>query len=233
MTEPAGTTYTDRLGMRVPGMDDELDALRPNWDRLDNTMASAIWVADGVTPENNLLFEGALIAERNSGKIWRAARNQSGQYEKKWIKYPWCICASASTIQDFPANDIADHLWGFDLVDANLSVNASLSDLVGTSIVVPIHGLYSGTLIVRWGPNVPTNGIRRIVVAYDGVSDTANSEVFKLPATYNANGYTICTTKFERELQAGQTIAPSVYQTSTQQTVKFQTVATVALVRAL
>jgi len=192
-----------------------------------------LWVGDGTQPDDTQLFDGALVGERTSGKVWRAAKNSSGVYEKKWIKYPWCICASASTIQDFAANDIAEHPWGFDTVDLSLSVNASLSDIVGTFIKVPIHGLYTGTLIARWGPNVPTNGLRRIVAMYDGMFDTANSEVFKLPPTYNANGYTICTTKFERELQAGQTIAPSVYQTSTQQTVKFQTVATVALVRAL
>jgi hypothetical protein len=232
MTEPAVTTYTDRLGMRVPGMDDELDALRPNWDRLDNTMSGAIWVADGVTPENNLLFEGALIAERNSGKVWRAARNQSGQYEKKWIKYPWIICANSQLV-DFGANDVADHPWGFDSVDLNNCVNANLSDIVGTFIKVPIHGLYTGTLIARWGPNIPANGTRRVCAMYDGAADAYNSEVFKIPASYNANGYAICSTKFERELLAGQTIIPSIYQTSSQQVVKIQVVATVALVRAL
>jgi len=234
MTAPTnGTYYTPRLGLTVHGMDDDLDAQRKNWDRLDQTMSGVLWVADDAVPDDTILFDGALVAERNSGKVWRAAKNVSGVFEKKYIKYPWCICASASTIQDFPANDIADHFWGFDTVDANLSVNATLSDLVGTFIKVPIHGLYTGTLIVRWGPNIPTNGLRRVAIAYDGVPDIVNSEVFKLPATYNANGYTICTTKFERELQAGQTIAPSVYQTSSQVTVKFQTVATVALVRAL
>jgi len=233
MTEPLTTTYTKRLGMRVPGMNDELDALRPSWDRLDNTMAGAIWVADGVTPENALLFEGALIAERNSGKVWRAARNTSGVYEKKWIKYPWAITAYGSAPQDFGANDIADHAWGFDTVDANSSVNASLSDIVGTFIVVPVHGLYTGTVIARWGPNIPANGLRRVLVMYSGTHDTYNTEVFKIPGTYNTNGYTICTTKFERELQQGDTIVASVYQTSSQQVVKLQTCCTVALVRAL
>lgn len=229
MTEPAGTTYTKRLGMRVPGMDDELDALRPNWDRLDNTMAGAIWVADGVTPENNLLFEGALIAEIDSGKVWRAARNISGVYEKKYIKYPWCITAYTATAQDFGANNVADHLWGFDTIDFNYSVNANVGSLVNSNIVVPVTGIYVGCLIARWS-NLPIDGLRSLKIAYNGVPDTLNSEVIK-QAVNNAGNGVICSSKFEATLNAGDTISASLWQNSSQVTAKVQTIGTVGLVR--
>jgi hypothetical protein len=232
MTEPVATTYTKRLGMLVPGMDDEMTALRPNWDRLDNTMAGAIWVADGVTPEDNLLFEGALIAEIDSGKVWRAQRNQSGVYEKKWIKYPWCCAAAQSQSIDFGANNVGDHEWGFNYVHPPYSKNASMADLVNSRVRVPINGLYTGTGLCRFGPNAPVDGARSIKIKYNEDVDTVNTEVIKVPGN-NANGFVICTTKFERILNAGDTVVTSVWQSSSQVVIKVQTLMTIALVRAL
>jgi hypothetical protein len=212
MTEPAGTTYTNRLGMRVPGMDDELDALRPNWDRLDNTMAGAIWVADGVTPENNLLFEGALVAEVSSGKVWRAARNQSGVYEKKWIKYPWNIVARATTPQAFGSGQ-QDGQWGYDFVEDKFCVNAGLSDIVGTRIKLPIAGIYQGVLTCRWEyTNNNNNGMRRICICYDGATDINNTEIIQYPSSFG--GAATTTARFIRKFDAGENICASIWQTS-------------------
>jgi len=172
MTEPTNDTYfTPKLGLTVHSMDDELDAQVPNWERLDTSFAGAIWVTPGTIPDNTILYDGALVAERETGKVWRAEKNVLGNFEQKWIKYPWMIMA-VRTGSSFPTG-VSDHEMGFSDVVQYMCVNSSAADLLETRIVVPIDAIYAIRIWCQWGG---LGGYRSLKLYTELAVDTSNTE---------------------------------------------------------
>lgn len=131
-------TYTDRLKLIVESDDEVVDQFEYNWPILD-TYADSLWVDDGVTPPDSQLYEGCLVAEKTSGKLWMAHKDLStGNFKKSWLAYPFQVVGNyygafdpigteKVFTQDIPAQ----------------RVNSSFAtDFSGGKIKVPIDGIY-------------------------------------------------------------------------------------------
>jgi hypothetical protein len=225
MTEPTALSYTPRLGLYVPGFDDELDAERSNWDRLDNTMSGAIWVTPGTIPEDDLLYDGAMIAENGTGKVWRAQKNSSGVYQKHWIKYPWMLqadinytCPSGTTLNE--------NGWGH--FEPIRSINSDSSALVGGRVVVPVSGLYQICNIIRWSALGGAAGAMIVhTVGINATQDVINTEIVHAPLSDNT---CVTVNQMNRYLQAGDSIVTYLWQ-NTGATANYTSIIRVILVR--
>src|ERR1700755_1205891 len=84
--------FTPRLGLvkPQPGTGEPADIARINLnsDNIDKWIG-AILVNDGVTPATAELFDGAVVKEKSSGKVWVAEKNVGGTFDKKWIRFPY------------------------------------------------------------------------------------------------------------------------------------------------
>lgn len=189
----------------VPGDNDDLNALRENWDRLDQSYSGVIWVSDGTIPDNSILYDGAIVGETNSGKVWRAEKQADGSYIRKWIKYPWLITATSS-VATF-GNDIADHAWGYTDVDPGHSVNASASDLVATRIQLPVDGVYAIKSRADWWNST---GQRSLKLCVNNSFDTVNSEIITESIASWSNVQ--CNYFTTRRFKAGDQICAGVWQ---------------------
>lgn len=136
------------MGIAVPSIDDEMSAMRAAWDRLDQAYSGAIVVNPGVQPDDSVLYDGAIVAERGTGIIWRAQRNNAGAFEKRYIKYPWVISVAQGN-NNVNSNATVWLPWGYDTVEAN-GVNSSSGDLVNFRLVIPQTGIYVGRDMVTW-----------------------------------------------------------------------------------
>lgn len=206
------TSYTDRLGLTIHAMGDELDAMRQNWNRLDQTFSGVQWVPPDTIPSNDSLYDGAMIAEIGTGKVWRAQANAAGTFDRHWVKYPWQIAAITS--KNFSHSGVIDGLWGFDAVDPNQCVNSGQADIVATRVVAPVGGLYVGTAIMRW-ENGPVDGLRSYRFAINDSADTYNTESIYYPTAFN--GLTTHSTKLLLNINAGDKLLGCVWQTSSQE----------------
>jgi hypothetical protein len=198
-------TYTDKMGLRVPGDNDDLDALRDNWDRLDQGFSGVIWVPNDTIPDLSILYDGARVAEIASGKVWRAQKNVDGSYTRKWIKYPWIF--TASFVQtNFPTG-IVDSPWPYSTIESQC-VNSGAADLVNGRLVIPVRGIYTGKISGLWSQGT---GNRSQKLAVGAVILTNDSETIEKswPAWPSpTNNY-----HFNRVFQAGDAICGSYWQT--------------------
>lgn len=145
--------YTPRLKLRKESDDELIDQFEQNWPILD-LYANSLLVADGVTPPDDQLYDGCLVCERTSGKLWMAVANPAGPplWLKSYISYPWGIgverVVSPLTVA------LTDQ--GFTTVLSDNQVNSSAADLVGGKLKIPINGIYS----VHYRLGLPTLGAR-------------------------------------------------------------------------
>lgn len=200
--------YTQKLGLLIPDMADELSAERQNWDRLDDVFSGAIWVSPGVVPDETTLFDGALVAELNTGIVWRAQRNMNtGIYEKKFLKYPWMITAERSAAY----STFTSATWkpvGFNAVVASHCVNSDMSDITGEQIVLPVDGLYRGWYFVRWDGGTGLRAICARFSTYSGQYDYFNTQVDQ----DSSSNPTYIQTVWQRYLLAGTQLNMGCYQ---------------------
>jgi hypothetical protein len=224
MTEPLVRYFTPKLGLLVPGVNDGLTAQEDNWDRLDQAFSGVIWVQPGTIPDTSILYDGALVAESLSGKVWRAEKQLDGNYAQKWIKYPWLLSAKR-TGATF-ADGIADHEWGLDNVDAAQCVNANINDIVDTRINIPLDGIYAIKMRIGW-----SNGtlLRSMKLVINSVFDTSNTEVIVESQAYFPYPQTnFFTTRF---LKKNDKLAMGMWQNSTFTGVAYDMRMEVAMVR--
>lgn len=213
MTGPVGSTYTPRLGLTVHGMDDELDAMRDNWNKLDTSYTGVIWVTPGTVPDSDILFNGAIVAERETGKVWQAQKNNNGIFEKKWIKYPWCYVGNTLNYPMPNSNFVELGRYGVVNFDALSSIN-SVSDAPGSDITVPITGLYSGVYAARFESAGNLNaGHRQVSLLINGAIEANNYQTFKVPNP-NWGWITDHYVPFNRKFEAGTSVILSVRQNS-------------------
>src|SRR6478735_5907800 len=87
-------TFTTRMGLTKP-LGTEPRSVVPinaNSDLLDAFMP-CILVNDGVTPPTAALYDGALVKEKTSGKVWEARKNGGGTFDIVWVVYPYMFQA--------------------------------------------------------------------------------------------------------------------------------------------
>jgi hypothetical protein len=141
--------YTPKLSLLAPSIDDEISSCRPSWERLDEAYSGAIVVSPGTMPDESILFDGALVAERTTGIIWRAQRNAAGVFEKRYVKYPWSISLAQGSLafNNVSAGNWVP--WGYQVYEGG-SINSASSDLVNNRLVIPITGIYVGRDKISW-----------------------------------------------------------------------------------
>jgi hypothetical protein len=147
--------YTPRLKLRKESDDELIDQFEYNWPILD-LYADSLQVADGVTPADSDLYEGCLVAERTSGKLWMAVANPASppQWLKSYISYPWGISVER-VVNPFTVG-LTDQTFSTILPDNQ--VNSSAADLVGGKVKIPINGIYS----VHYRLGIPALGGRTL-----------------------------------------------------------------------
>jgi len=150
-------TYTTKLGLPVDSNGEGLISTQPNvWGRVDTT-AGVMTTTKGVDIPNTDLFDGAIVAEKDTGISWKCKSDGSGGFIKQYLNYPWWVIKYYS---NGLANNGQNADTGFDTFYAG--VNATNTDVtvpVQNGIKVPIKALYSCTLYGRW--NGAVNGVRR------------------------------------------------------------------------
>lgn len=158
--------FSDRMGLVIPAMSDELTACRDNWDRLDSSYSGAIWVTPGTIPDSSILYDGAIVAESTTGKVWRARRNANGSFKQEWIKYPW-LWSGGRDGTYLTASTWTRFAMTADQMITDQCVNSDSGDLSPDgSVIVPIDAVYVFCLRIKF-PAVSGNisGVRGITIA--------------------------------------------------------------------
>lgn len=208
--------FTSRLGLVKPqpatGEPVLVEDLNDNSEILDK-WAGAIWVNPGVTPSTAELFDGAIVAERTSGKVWLAQKNGGGTFDKRWIRFPWQFTGfTASTAQ---SNGIwqergIQNFGGGSLIGAG-PVNSSAADLVATRVVVPIKGIYSVRFHIDFASN--NNNTRAACINFNASPAALdNNTGFVTAAAQSAQ--TMFSVVCQELLPAGTELALNLFQNS-------------------
>lgn len=131
-------TTTPRLKLIEESDDEYIDQFEYNWPILDK-YADSLFVNDGVTPPDSDLYEGCLVAEKTSGKLWMAVKDPTtGNFIKSWVSYPFNVVGFYSGAFD-PSG--AEKVFTQDIVAQR--VNSSFAtDFSGGRIKVPVDGIY-------------------------------------------------------------------------------------------
>lgn len=202
-------TYTPKLNLLKPVNTDPLNACRDNWDRLDTAFSRVLWVLPDIIPSAALLFDGCLVGEIGNGKFWRAQRNPStGDFDRKWVKYPWLMFASTPSIA------VASGGIEVGLTTATVArcVNSGQDDIVSNQIVAPETGLYAGILHVDWTASASA-GNRLTQLYVNGVADATYRYVGN-PAVAFLSNRCLQTLKWSRNLNKGDKVSSWLVQSS-------------------
>ena len=146
------STNTARLGLIKPAGADPQDVsqLNGNFDTLDK-MAGFIMVNDGVTPPNTDLFDGAVVKEKTSGKVWVAQWNGTS-YDKKYPYYTYMgsfkrTSGIPAVVSDTNFRNVAA------FATYNGGVNSSASDMAAFNWKCPVGGWYGCAITAVWPSN--------------------------------------------------------------------------------
>ena len=184
-----------------------IEEINSNFDKVEK-WARVIWVNDGVTPSTADLIDGATVAEKTSGKVWIAQKNVGGTFDRKWLRYPYL-----GVFTDSPNIASGGNYQEWGTSTWNSGKNSSVANISGGRFVIPVEGIWSFKLQVRWNAN--TNGDRWAAFAFNGTVAQIDfaSEVNGKPNA--ANGF--CAMQigaYDRYCVAGNTIVPCLAQTS-------------------
>jgi hypothetical protein len=199
------TTPSARIGLFYDSTDDGIDPQVPNFTRLDQVMP-IIWVADGVTPPDAELYDGIIVGEITSGKVWAAKKNGGGTFDKRYIRYPY---SAVFTGVASPASSGAYSSAGWPNLYAT-GKNSSAADFNGSSFwVAPIKGLYHIDVHDSWAANAA--GQRAMQLLDNGVGMNAETET-----VFNAIAGTVTAlhASVNRVLAAGEIIGHQYLQSS-------------------
>lgn len=171
-------TFTPRLSLIKPARDTNtpLDVLRlnANSDIVDNAIG-ATHVNAGQTPAAAELYDGKIVREKSTSKVWVAEKQTNGTYLKRWINYPWnCRLTRLSSQGNAVGNQVWTTVHCATFLDNN-AVNATEADSFVSpgKIKVPISGLYSVDFGMIWdGEPAATNVNERMIAL--GIDGTEN-----------------------------------------------------------
>lgn len=170
-----------RLGLNLLSDDADLSPQRDNFQKLI-TAVGVRWVADGTIPPPAELYEGAVIGEITSGKIWVAKSDGVGGFTRRWLHYPWHYVASTPD-GAYGINGTAYNNWGFSAFSRG--VNSSAADKAASNFVkLPIKGIYDIHINYRWAQS--GTGFRAAYMIKNGSNaELGNTEVI-VPAISTA-----------------------------------------------
>jgi hypothetical protein len=146
----AAPTVSSRLKLLVdPDGESPIGTSFANWDKVD--------LASGVQHINSgqsapMPFEGALVAERDTGIAYTLTSDGSGGWTKKYFVYPYQYVSITASTPLPTTTSYAQWGWATDLVDiSRYYVNSGSQDRgPGNSWKVPIKGIYQVTVMNRW-----------------------------------------------------------------------------------
>lgn len=200
-------TPTPRLGISLDADIDPIEAFRANFSRIDQAMP-VLWVNAGVVPADALLYDGAIVAELVTGKVWMAHKNIGGTYDHIWLKYPYTCCAINVT-DPFGTGGAYSYRSPLTFSSA-WSFNAVAGDISASGWTVPVTGIYSITTNLRWANN--TTGQRGGLYAINAVNQNNETENVVIAAAGAID--TTHRIHMNRILQAGDVIATAAFQNS-------------------
>ncbi len=207
---------TSRLGLIKPTTLEPraVGPLNTNADRIDE-IAGAFLINDGATIPDAQAFDGMIVKEKTSGKVWVLQKNVGGTFDKKYIRYPWSFTGYTTgfNIGNAAWGEYGIQNFGGSTIGAGGGpVNSSSADLVNTELVIPVTGIYSIKGQVKWNPN--STGVRaacfninHIAAAEDvNTADICNAAV---PFAGSSNSISLL-----EQIPAGTTIGFNLYQNS-------------------
>lgn len=197
-------TPTARLGLQLLADSEDISPQRSNFQRIDD-ISGALWVADGVTPSNSTLFDGCIVAEITSGKIWIARNNGVGGFTKKYITYPWWLVA-------YTTSATTTNGWGkYGFNNFYTGKNSTSADMVSGQVKIPITGVYSGYMKARYVSN--NTGLRSANVNLNNVSPADDTNTGASTNTV-IGAYTHLSPQFKTSYNAGDLLSINSYQSS-------------------
>lgn len=175
---------TLRAGILKPSGPDQVDisVINQSFDTIDSFLG-AILVNDGVTPSNSQLFDGAIVKERTSGKVWVAQKNVGGGFDQNYIqlgaKTQWGTPGTATgwsqTYAGVPA-------FQFRRIDGKLEFRGSMY-FAGTLPNPQSLFLPSQTIVNAVGTNATSN-IRQTADLFDSGGGLVNASLTFLPTGF-------------------------------------------------
>jgi hypothetical protein len=158
-------TLTPRLKLTVdPDGSSPVGVNLPNWSRVDQATGFMYTVA-GVDLPVAQLYDGALVAEKDTGISWICKDNGAGGFNKQYINYPFTFVGTNQGSFGSQGG-----YWGFSTFYPTYSVNASQAvnlPALGGGMTISVKGLYSIVIHVSWGAN--GNGMREMLPRVNGV----------------------------------------------------------------
>jgi len=201
-------TNTAKLGLPVDTLGEGLITTQPSsWDRVDQA-AGILSTLSGVDIPNNVLYDGAIVAEKDTGISWRCKSDGSGGFTKQYINYPWWVCKYYS---NGLANNGANANTGFDVFYQGVNAtDSSVTVPTLNGIKVPIKALYSVCLYVRWAGAAA--GVRLVSPNLSNGGVLTDWE--QVDQGYNTSTPTGQVCKFQRVLNPGDFIMGKYWQNS-------------------
>lgn len=199
-------TNTAKLGLPVDTNGEGPISTQPLvWNRVD-TAAGVMTTTKGVNIPNTDLYDGAIVAEKDTGISWRCKSDGSGGFTKTYINYPWWV--SKFWNSGVASNNVNANT-GFSTFNAGVNADdSSVTVPTLNGIKVPIKALYSVTLVGKWSAN--TSGIRRTSIFLNNSSVINTYEQIDL-GNNQAVGQV---TRWQGVLNPGDYIMGQYYQNS-------------------
>lgn len=148
----AAPTLTPKLKLTTdPDGEGLVDNNYANWDKVD--LAAGIqYVNSGQTAP--LPYEGALVAERDTGIAYTLTSDGSGGWTKRYIIYPYQYVAYTPASGLPTTLEYAQWGWNTDTVGPQFYVNSGPQDRgPAAGWKAPIKGIYQVTVMQRWEGN--------------------------------------------------------------------------------
>jgi hypothetical protein len=137
-------TTTERLGLIKPARDTntplDIERLNLNMDTLDRAVGAAIITKD-TTPPSTELYDGKIVREKETGRVWMAEKQSNGSFAKKWITWPYLFTAYTSNYPFIPNKESIFTWLTYDNASVH-SLNAQPTDMFDSFWVCPMKGVW-------------------------------------------------------------------------------------------
>lgn len=205
-TSTTRMALTKPSGSASPAEAVDVGVLNTNADLLDK-FAPCILVNDGVTPATGDLYDGALVKEKTSGKIWEARKNGGGTFDKVWVRYPWSMISKTNAANVASSTSFAD--YGTDTWVSGKNSSSSDISVTFNDIKIPLKGIYTLKWRYRFAANA--TGTRSARLSLNGSTIQDETEV-SCPG--NANSFTGLEITLHRAFALGDLIHGQYWQNS-------------------
>jgi hypothetical protein len=198
---------TPKLGLPTDTLGEGPISTQPSvWDRVDES-AGVLTTTKGVDIPVGDLYDGAIVAEKDTGISWRCKTDGAGGFTKQYINYPWMAIGYHYTAG---AGNSVNTLWGWGNDGGHVNTShAEWADPATNFIKVPIKALYSFTTQCRWDVNGV--GVRRTTPLWNGAPLTDYEQVDTSFGLANNVGQV---TKWVGVLNKGDIFGQQVWQNS-------------------